>query len=37
MKNAHPKLKEISNFVTEKDNNNNGVLETVKEHFKDIL
>lgn len=37
MKNAHPKLKEISNFVTEKDNNENGVLETVKEYFKDIL
>lgn len=37
MKNAHPQLKKISNFVTEKDNNENGVLETVKEYFKDIL
>ncbi len=37
MKNAHPKLKEIANFVTEKDNNENGVLETVKEYFKEIL
>lgn len=37
MKNAHPQLKEISNFITEKDNNENGVLETVKMYFKDIL
>lgn len=37
MKNAHPQLKELANFVTEKDNDNNGVLETVKEYFHDIL
>ena len=37
MKNAHPQLKEISNFVTKKGNNENGVLETIKEYFSDIL
>lgn len=37
MKNAHPQLKEISSFITEKDNDENGVLETVKMYFKDIL
>ena len=37
MKNAHPQLKEIANFITKKDNNENGVLETVKEYFNDIL
>ncbi|STO30974.1 Sugar phosphatase SupH [Fusobacterium necrogenes] len=33
MLNAHPKLKEIASFITRKDNNNNGVLETIKEYF----
>lgn len=33
MKNAHPKIKEISRFVTSYDNNNNGVVETIKELF----
>ena len=37
MKNAHPQLKEISNFITKKDNHENGVLETIKEYFSDIL
>lgn len=31
MKNAHPKLKEISNFITKYDNNQNGVVETIIE------
>lgn len=30
MKNAHPEIKKISNFETDFDNNNNGVLEVVK-------
>jgi Cof subfamily protein (haloacid dehalogenase superfamily) len=33
MKNAHPKIIEISRFVTHYDNNNNGVVETIKELF----
>lgn len=33
MKNAHPKLKEISNFVTKEDNTKNGVLKTIEEYF----
>lgn len=33
MKNAHPKILEISRFVTRFDNNNNGVVETIKELF----
>lgn len=34
MKNAHPKILEISGFVTRFDNNNNGVVETIKELFR---
>lgn len=37
MLNAHPQLKEISNFITKKDNDNNGVLETIKEYFPNII
>ncbi|MBW6479215.1 MAG: Cof-type HAD-IIB family hydrolase [Bacteroidales bacterium] len=33
MKNAHPKIIEASRFVTRYDNNNNGVVETIKELF----
>ncbi|TVQ82762.1 MAG: HAD family phosphatase [Bacteroidetes bacterium] len=33
MKNAHPKIKEISRFTTRYDNNNNGVVKTIKELF----
>lgn len=33
MKNAHPKILEISRFTTRFDNNNNGVVETIKELF----
>ncbi|TVQ15828.1 MAG: HAD family phosphatase [Bacteroidetes bacterium] len=33
MKNAHPKIIEISRFVTRFDNNHNGVVETIKELF----
>lgn len=33
MKNAHPKIREISRFVTRFDNNHNGVTETIKELF----
>ena len=36
MKNAHPQLKEVANFITEKDNDNNGVVETIKEHFPNL-
>lgn len=31
MKNAHPKIKEIAKHITKNDNNNNGVIETLKE------
>ncbi len=31
MKNAHPRIKELSRFVTRYDNNNNGVVRTIKE------
>ncbi len=31
MKNAHPKILEVANFVTKYSNNENGVLETIKE------
>lgn len=34
MRNAHPELIKISNFVTKDDNNNNGVTNTIKELFK---
>ncbi len=30
MKNAHPEIKEASNYTTRLDNNNNGVLDTIK-------
>lgn len=33
MKNAHPDLIAISNFITKDDNNNNGVTNTIKEIF----
>ncbi len=33
MKNAHPKIKETARFTTRYDNNNNGVVETIKELF----
>jgi len=33
MKNAHPKIKELARFETKSDNNNNGVVETIKELF----
>jgi Cof subfamily protein (haloacid dehalogenase superfamily) len=33
MKNAHPKIKEISRFITRNDNNHNGVVETINELF----
>jgi Cof subfamily protein (haloacid dehalogenase superfamily) len=33
MKNAHPKILDISRFVTRYDNNNNGVVETIKDLF----
>lgn len=33
MKNAHPELIAISNFITKDDNNNNGVTNTIKEIF----
>jgi Cof subfamily protein (haloacid dehalogenase superfamily) len=33
MKNAHPKIKELSRFTTRYDNNHNGVVETIKELF----
>lgn len=36
MKNAHPELKEIANFITKKDNDNNGVIETIKEYFPEL-
>ncbi|HEX8575263.1 MAG TPA: HAD family hydrolase [Flavobacterium sp.] len=31
MKNAHPEIKNIANFITTLDNNENGVTETIKE------
>jgi Cof subfamily protein (haloacid dehalogenase superfamily) len=31
MKNAHPKILEVANYVTKYSNNENGVLETIKE------
>ncbi len=31
MKNAHPQIVEISNFITTHDNNNNGVTQTIKQ------
>ncbi len=31
MKNAHPEIKEVSNFITQFDNNENGVLRTIEE------
>lgn len=34
MKNAHEKLKDIANFITEFDNNNDGVAKTISKHFK---
>lgn len=36
MKNAHPELKKIANFITKKDNDNNGVIETIKEYFPEL-
>ena len=36
MKNAHPQLKEVANFITKEDNDNNGVLETIKEYFPNL-
>ncbi len=33
MKNAHPKIKELARFETKTDNNNNGVVETIKDLF----
>lgn len=33
MKNAHPKLKEIANYVTIEDNDNNGVVNTIKKYL----
>jgi Cof subfamily protein (haloacid dehalogenase superfamily) len=36
MKNAHPKIKDLSRFITRYDNNNNGVVETLRELFKDL-
>lgn len=30
MKNAHPEIKEVSNFITDFDNNENGVLKTIE-------
>lgn len=30
MKNAHPEIKEASNYTTQFDNNNNGVLDTIR-------
>ncbi|MFN3555402.1 MAG: HAD family hydrolase [Bacteroidales bacterium] len=33
MKNAHPKILEISRFTTRHDNNNNGVVDTIRELF----
>lgn len=32
MKNAHPRLKEVARFVTDKDNNSGGVLEVILKH-----
>lgn len=31
MKNAHPEIKKVSKHITEYDNNNNGVIKTIKE------
>ena len=36
MKNAHPQLKEVPNFITENDNDNNGVVETIKQYFPNL-
>lgn len=33
MKNAHPRILEISRFVTRYDNNNNGVVDTIRQLF----
>lgn len=33
IKNAHPKLKEIANYITTEDNNNNGVVNTIKKYL----
>jgi Cof subfamily protein (haloacid dehalogenase superfamily) len=30
MKNAHPKLKEVANFITDKDNNEQGVIDMIE-------
>jgi hydroxymethylpyrimidine pyrophosphatase-like HAD family hydrolase len=30
MKNAHPEIIKTANYITEFDNNNNGVLEVIK-------
>lgn len=37
MKNAHPKIIEMSRFTTQYDNNNNGVVETLKELFAEVM
>lgn len=37
MKNAHPQLKEIANFITDKDNDENGVIDTIKKYFSDSI
>lgn len=36
MKNAHPEILKISRFVTEKDNNNNGVVDTIQKKLIDL-
>jgi Cof subfamily protein (haloacid dehalogenase superfamily) len=37
MKNAHPEIVRISRFITEKDNNNNGVVDTIQKKLIQIL
>ncbi len=37
MINAHPKVKEVSKHITKYDNNNNGVIETIKEFLLDTI
>ena len=33
MKNAHPEIKKISRYITEFDNDNNGVVDTIQKVF----
>ncbi len=37
MKNAHPKIIELARFTTQYDNNNNGVVQTLKELFAEVM